>query len=91
MDSSWENLAIHLGLNGLTGISRLVHLYNQIRLPDWSEIRDISTQFSGFKLATSTHVLSQLDVFHYCHIPQALRFHYYLCSVETSACTFQRG
>ena len=33
---------------------------------------------SGFKLATSTHVLSKPDVYNLGHIPQALRVHCYL-------------
>ena len=34
--------------------------------------------FTGFKLVTSTHVLSIPDVFQLSPIPQALRFHYYV-------------
>ena len=37
----------------------------------------LNAHFNGFKLATSTYVLSILDVCHLSHIPQALRFHCY--------------
>ena len=40
----------------------------------------LSANFSSFKLAASTYVLSILDVYHLSHIPQALHFHYYLSS-----------
>ena len=36
----------------------------------------LSAQYRGFKLATSTFVLSTLDADLYCHIPQELHFHY---------------
>ena len=36
--------------------------------------RGYTARYCGFKLATSTVVLSILDVYHYSHIPQALRF-----------------
>ena len=40
----------------------------------------MSLVIRGFKLATSTFVLSKLDVYLHTHIPQALRFYYILCS-----------
>ena len=40
--------------------------------------RGHSAHYRGFKLATSTFVLSILDVDLYSYIPQALRFYYIL-------------
>ena len=45
-----------------------------------------STLFNGFKFATSTFVLYILNVYHYSHIPQALRFLYNLSSLGTTGC-----
>ena len=48
--------------------------------------RGVSFHFSCYRLATSTFVLSVLVVNHSSHIPQALRFYYYLSSVGNAVC-----
>ena len=44
-----------------------------------------SAQYSDFKLATSTFVLSIFELYLYSHIPQALRFYHALCICEVGS------
>ena len=59
----------------------------QLFWPFYGRLRSETRLQLGLKLsvmlATSTFVVSILDVSHYTHIPQAFRFHYNLCSLGT--------